>query len=179
MTTPDPIIEAWHSLFRSAAPEALIQALEAGAVPEPCVTANGNDLLLTVLCRPLSDTGSPVFHFGAPLPVGRFQSGREQRQAVLERLLDTLALRSDIGFFEFQDTTTHPAELLASSTPVDLALGWGFTRQALDWLQRSSAPHGQDLLEWNGNLADQPGTPGRRTHFPDGTTIDDPDACSD
>lgn len=165
MTTPDPIIEAWHSLFRSAAPEALIQALEAGAVPEPCVAANGNDLLLTVLCRPLSETGSPVFHFGAPLPVGRFQSGREQRQAVLERLLDTLALRSDIGFFEFQDTTTHPAELLASSTPVDLALGWGFTRQALDWLQRSSAPHGQNLLEWNGNLAGQPGTPGRRTQL--------------
>ncbi len=159
MTPLDPIVEAWHDLFRTASIDALTNALRAGAVPEPCVAANGNDLLTTVLCRPLTDLGAPVSHFG-----GKLLRGNQERLASLEGLFNALLERSDLAPFELQDTSAL-GSLLAHSTPVDLALAWGLVNPALEMLQHPSAPHGPDLLAWNENLVGQPGTPGRRTQL--------------
>lgn len=165
MTPIDPIVEAWHALFRTADVEALEQALRSGAVPSPCVSASGNDLLTTVLCRPLTDQGAPVAYFGASHPVVALDAFRKERRQKLETLVEALLERDDIARFEKQDISAYKEFSQSHASPVDLALGWGLTRQVLDMFQHSSAPHGQEMLAWNEDLSGQPGTPGRRTQL--------------
>lgn len=165
MTTVDPIVEAWHALFRTADVEALEQALRAGAVPSPCVAANGNDLLITVLCRPLTEHGAPVAHFGGSHPVAPLDAFRKERRQKLEGLVEALLERDDIARFEKQDISAYKEFSQSAASPVDLALGWGLTRSVLDMFQHSSAPHGEALLAWNEDLSGQPGTPGRRSQL--------------
>ena len=163
--TFDPIVEAWHGLFRTADLAVLREALQAGAVPDPCVAANGNDLLFSVLCRSLTDQGSPALQFGAPLPIGRHDGWRLERRRELEALVDALLERADVAPFVSQAVPLSSPLSLEQSTAVDLALAWGLTRQALNLLQHPSAPHGPSLLAWNQNLEGQPGTPGRRSQL--------------
>lgn len=106
-TIPSSQVAVWHDLFRQGPPNVLVQMIQEGMVPAPCLLPSGQDLLKTLLLREcpgiLGNSRAATSHKEPRLGSLWSPSGYEETwksRLDYQRVAVLLLERSDIQVFE-------------------------------------------------------------------------------